>query len=624
METTSKNPKLDSLNPWFNCSVAGVAFTFDSLQGAYYVPISIDKEIVKKYVQDLFDASEQYVNHNCKYDTHVLCNDLGIKVKSKLVCTLTLAKIINSDRLRYGLDALSLDWLKEDISKYEEAFKPYLYGKNGKKVNHDYGVVPNDIMGEYACQDVLTNRRLYKYELERRHPDCERVWNTEIELTSVLVDIERYGLRVIPKQLQLKEYEVICQMLKIETELAQITGREFRPHVNKDCYEILINQYGLPIIAWTEGDDETPEEERGNASFSKGALEQYLANPLAPIEVLTRMIRYRQLNQLKNLFLVPYQSYNINGFLHPFHNQCVRTGRLSCKEPNAQQLNKEAKSLIVPADGCAFLSCDFSQIEFRLMMHYCQNQAAIDEYNTDPETDFHDFTAKLSGVKRKAAKTVNFMVGFGGGKKKTQKNLSANPDIVADVKQHILELVAAGKIQEGQAQLYFDKFCREKAEAVYNGYHARFPEIKRTAKQAEIVARSRGYVRNLYGRHRHLPRTRCHIAFNTLNQSSAADLQKECTVLLYNYIKTNNLPIQIVATVHDETLFHGPKELLSNPEIISQIVDIMEHPKISLRVPIRVSVAYSEKSWADADSEKGKASRVEPIRTNSQPALATA
>ena len=89
---------------------------------------------------------------------------------------------------------------------------------------------------------------------------------------------------------------------------------------------------------------------------------------------------YRKRNTLLTFFVRPYQEHQVNGLMHPDYNQAVRSGRMSCKRPNAQQLNKEAKEFVLPGEGRAFLSCDYSQVEFRLIVHYTRTIDAINAY----------------------------------------------------------------------------------------------------------------------------------------------------------------------------------------------------------------------------------------------------
>ena len=606
-ETTSGDPKKRSVNPWRDCDVAGTAITVDDCPHAWYVPVNhkhgarVNRQAHNQWLRDTLSTASEWVNHSVKYDAHVAANSCGYVHAGPLVCTLTRAKIIDSDRMfrgGYGLDALSLAWLKEDISQYEHAMQPYLLR------NKDYGGIPADIIASYGGQDALTCRRLWKYEEARCHADCRPVWETETALTEVLFRMERHGMRVNPQKLMVREMLALNEMAQIDEELTKIVGRSFRPHVNEDCFDVLCNQYGLPVLRWTEEPDEETGEQAGNPSFDKYAMAAYAAHPFAPRRVVELMTRYRKLNTFITLFLRKYQELEVDGVLHPTYNQCVRTGRMSCGDPNAQQLDKEAKSLIIPPAGCAFLSMDYSQIEFRTIVHYIRDATAIAAYERDPDTDFHLWVAEMTGMARKPAKTVNFMVAFGGGKKKTQKMLAANSDVVGDIKSRVDALVDSGRITDDQRLATFETLCEQKAAQVYDGYHSRLPGIKLTSRRAREALLERGYVRNVRGRHRHLPDDKAHLAFPSLNQSSAADIMKERTVALDKALR--GTPLHLTASVHDETLIDGPIEAIEDPRTIRAVASVLERPDVELLVPIRCAHGTSRENWREASAGENR------------------
>ena len=618
LETTSGHKSLTSLNPWHSCNIAGICITVDDARNAWYVPVghhfgnNLDPDKVYAWLFDIVDQCKRWINHNVKYDANVLANCAGILADCALVDTTTLSKIIDSDRMLrggYGLDALSKGWLREDIKRYEDRLQPYLHK------NKDYGAIPIDILGEYGCQDVLTNRRLFHYIDAQCPEQCRRVWNTEIKLTSVLMDVEREGLLVDPTELRLRELQILNELTRIDSRLTQLVGRSFSPTSSDDCYDVLCCQYGLPILKWTEekeDEDDPNEEQPGNPSFDKHAMAAYVAHPYAPKEVVELISRYRKLSTHKGLFVTKYQELHIDSRLHGSYNQTVRTGRMSMKNPNAQQLDKMAKELIHPGDGMSFLSFDYSQIEFRTIVHYIQDRDAIRAYNQDPDTDFHQWVADMCGMKRRPAKTVNFMVAFGGGKKKTQKTLSANMDIVASLKDKVEELITSGKVKREDELPVFNILCQRKAAEVYETYHAKLPGIKRTSRAAAEANKQRGYVFNRHGRRRHLPEDKSHIAFNTLNQSEAADIMKERAVELHAALK--GTPIKISAFVHDETLMRGPTEVMTDPRTINDVAALLESiDPLSdpLAVPIRTAYGHSNTTWRAASEMEMKAPKWE-------------
>jgi len=592
-ETSSGDPKETALDPWRNCHLLeAIIATEDSPVFCADVRL-IERHAIHAWLQDIASNCTEWVNHNVKYDAHVLKNSCGIEPPRRMFCTVVHAKLLDSDRQYtggYGLDALSKSWLKEDIGGYEDALKPYLYR------NKDYGAIPPDILGEYGCQDVFTERRLWKYEESRCEDDMRTVWETETELTYILYKMEQRGVCVDPRELQIKELLILDEMLRLEAELAELVGFQFRPHTNEDCFQVLCNTYGLPVLGWTE---------QGEPSFDKSALTQYVSHPYAPKDVVLKIRRYRHLNTLNSLFVTKFQRLHQDGVIHSSYNQVLRTGRMSCKNPNSQQNSKEAKSLFHPRPGHAFLSFDYSQIEFRTIVHYIQDEDAIAAYNANPDTDFHQWVADECHISRKPAKTVNFMMGFGGGKDKTVSTLSNVMDLVADVNSEIDKLVESSKIQESQRMDVFHLLCRKRAEQIYATYHNNLPTLKTTSRRCARVCQARGYVRNWHGRRRHIPANRAHIAFNAINQGEAADIMKERMVALAAKLEELGLAdvVFMIACVHDELLLEGPVEILCDLRFIKCVVDVMEKLAKPLRVPVRGSVGISTKSWRDASDD---------------------
>lgn len=594
-ETSSGDKKKDSLNPWHNCKVAGIAICVDD-SPAYYVPFIAysdeGKQRVARWLETVVQSAGFWINHNVKYDAHVLTNNFGFIPAPVLICTLVLAKLVDSDRLAkggYSLDVLSRDWLSEVIKQFEERLKPYL------KNNKDYGRIAPDILGEYGCQDVLTNRRLWQYIDSLLPEQCYRVRDTEIRLTRRLYEMERNGLRVEPQQLKIAQYTILNRMSQIDDELTRIVGRSFRPHVNEDCFDILCVQYGLPIMAFTKDED---GNDTNNPSFDKAALAMYRAHPKAPPGVVERIQEFRKWSQIDSLFLSPWQLLHIDGILHSSYNQCVRTGRMSCSDPNAQQLNKFVKKLILPKPGYAFISADYSQIEFRFIVHYIKDANCIRTYNENPDADFHEVVAGFCNIPRQPAKGVNFGIAFGEGKKKLIKQLSTQPELVEQTKAKVAAALASGQINSEQELQLFEILSQRNAERILETYHAMLPTLKPTMRDVERALRAKGYVFNMYGRRRHLPFEFAYRGFNTLNQSSAADLMKDRFVALCDQIDAT--PIETQAQVHDENLLQAPIEIAQDERALRDVVGCMETVDILLRVPVRASIGTSANNWFEA------------------------
>jgi DNA polymerase-1 len=602
-ETTSFDPKEEAFKPYHGHRICGICITADNIPDAWYVPIrhthahwNLPVDNVRAWLRDILDTAKIWINHRVKFDMHFAHVD-GLEFQGKVYCTETLAKLIDSDRFTYGLKALAEEWL--ELEPYTEDVEAYLKGCKSK----NYGDVPADILGEYGCNDVLRNRMLWRYIQRRLPEDSALIFDIETRLTPVLFDMEVEGMRVDPIELQTQELSILTELIQIEESIAQMTGRNIRPHTNPDCFDILCNQYGLPVLGYTDA---------GEPSFDKDTLISYLSHPdVVSNEFLTNLVgkiqRYRKRNTLLSFFVKPYQEHQVDGVMHPEYNQIIRTGRMSCKRPNSQQLSPEAKELIHPPAGHAFIRFDYSQIEFRLIVHYIKDLDAIRAYEEDPWTDFHSWVAQMCGIPRKPAKNVNFCIGYGGGKNKVISMLASNMDLVGSMGDVVDKMIAEGKIKEDLRQQTFNLLCHKRGEDVYNTYHSTLPGLRRTSRQAARNLELRGYVFNAYGRRRHLPAKVSFRAFNTINQSCAADVMKDRTIDIaprYNS-EMRALGIKPIASVHDETLFIAPIEVANDVSVLVKMAKILEDTRVKFRVPIKISCGTSDKNWKIASSDDG-------------------
>ena len=565
-ETSSGDPKQSSVNPWWHCHPLGICIAVDDSL-PYYVPVNhydersnLPLDDVADWLQATMNRTNRWVNHNIKYDVHVARLQYGATYNGELFDTLTHAKLVHSDRFNYSLDVLSRDWCQYDITHHESKMAPYLNG------NKDYGAVPTDILGEYGCDDINAVRRLYHVIRERLPEDCQQIADIETAVTPVLTDIEINGLLTDPLMLKIEQFKALNRMVQLEETLHKQVGYAFRPHMNPDCFEVLCGTYGLPVLSYTDAK---------KPSFDKHTLAIYAGMRDAPHEVIANIREFRHLNTLNNFFLKPYQQLNVDGVLHSTYTQLIRTGRMACKRPNSQQLSKDAKKLILCPDGYTLVSIDYSQIEFRFIVHYCQNETAIAAYNTDAKTDFHQWVADMCGIPRKPAKNINFCIGYGGGKAKVIAMLSADDSLCSD-----------------------PLLAERTAISVYEEYHRTLPSLRRASDQARNACMARGYVKNIYGRRRHLPMKAAHRAFNTVMQSGAADVMKDSLPRVKAVCDRYGTKIQ--AVVHDDILFAVPTVEL-NGTVVDEIVKEMINPSIELRVPLSVSVKKSSTNWGDCD-----------------------
>jgi len=633
--------------PWKGDEICGIAVTVDNEKVAYYLPIRHDKQEhnlpvgdTLAWIGNLLKTCKHWINHNILFDA-VFCWAEGLDFGGKLVDTLTLSKIHDTDRLGHGLKDLRIDWLGE-MAQEELAVKAYLKSVGQKS----YSAVPAFMLGRYATGDVISNRNLYRYLQKHREDGVEDIWRREIELTPVLFDMEINGIQVDKQELMREKAFTLYKLINLGQRIAELSERDF-VNSNACMHDILIIRFGMPVLAtiWEKDERTGRQYDTGRPTFDKEAMALYSVHPMAlhnpKLKELIELIQeYKEEAQYLSLFVESCLSFvDENQRIHPTYNQLVRTSRMSCGRPNAQQQNKRSKKLWKPKPGYGYLSCDYSQIEFRLIVHFIKDQDAINAYLTDPDTDFHQWVANMIRIGRKPAKTLNFGMGYGAGKKRVQSELSANPDIIKEVSERVVrmlsetqrllstgytsdtqltkELVADFKelvavddkgitylelVTEDNRNQVYNHLCQERASQVWEAYHEALPGIRITADEVEKRCRTRGFVKNPFGRRRHIPDKATHKAFNSLVQGTAMDIIKERMVALsprYNQ-QMAEWGISIVANVHDEVLFEVPMHLLHDKHVHDYILSMLETCSIKFRVPITTGIGVSATNWAEA------------------------
>lgn len=600
VETTAFADNISDCDPFLGHKICGLSVCTEDSEGGWYVPVrhtqgsNIPEDAFRSWLGDLIKDLPEWANHNTRFDINFVVTGEKLPIyQGRIIDTLTTAKMIDSDRMRFGLKPLSQDWLSIDMDESKEV-EAWLKGIKSK----NYARVPIDLLGRYAVMDVLSCRALSKYIMDRFPSDMTDLLETETKLSSVLLDMEQQGLRVDKQQLVVESVKSLRKIVLLQDRISTLIGREYVDS-NKVLFDLLCVQSGLPILEFNE---------KGNASFDADALTQYRIHPSVLInpdlkELVDLIVEHRAEAHFKSLFLDSYRELvDDNSRIHPRYNQIIRTGRMSGNSPNIMQLNKRAKGLILCDEGKSFLCCDASQMEFRLIIHYIQDEKTIKAYRENPKTDIHQWVADLCGIDRPAAKTVNFGVAYGAGKKKVTGELAKNSTIINLIGSEISQLIADGKLNHSERDSKYRRLCEERASNVYDTYHKTFPGIKLMSERAQIQCLQRGYVFNAFRRRRHLPQMFARKAFNSIIQGGAMDYIKDRMVALSSRFNPamKSAGISICANVHDELVFTGPSEALHDPKIRTLIVNTLQHQTIPFRVPFIWDASISDSSWAEA------------------------
>jgi len=620
------NDKVGGMYPFKGDRIAGFSMAVDDNPEVFYVPVRHTAECsnnlpvknVMNWARDIIQSSRDWINHNVKFDAMFF--DVGDDVSfgdTRLVCTLNLAKLVYSDRTNYKLKSLCADWLNYDTGSLDRV-QAYLKRIKSKS----YADVPIELLGEYCNDDVRMNRLLYRFlqkEMQTRIEKSEgmqgeavkQLIETEINLTSVLFDIEKEGLKIDVDECRKESIKSLTVMIESTERIQAVTGLDEFTNSNACMQEILLKQLKLPILLTIKEKKDGRLTDTGRPSFDKDAMALYKNHPSVTSnpktqELIDIISAYRTEQQFKSLFLDTFLELNVDGIIHPNYNQSVRTGRLSCSKPNSQQQNSRSKKLIHPFDGEGFISNDYSQIEYRLVVHYANIAAAIKAYNENPLTDYHKWVAELLGIVRKPAKQLNFGMVYGEGKAAVTKTLSSNEDIIKTMGDKVNLLISQGLLTPNLRVMKFNELCKTHSENAYDKYHGKFPEIKELSRRAIKVATQRGFIFTAYGRRRYLPGNATYKALNSIAQGTAADIIKERMVAFSPRFNSDSKKwgIKIRANVHDELLNGIPLDNLRDPKLYNFIYNMLETTTAKFRVPILVGLGISEKNWSEAAGDE--------------------
>jgi DNA polymerase I-like protein with 3'-5' exonuclease and polymerase domains len=539
----------------------------------------MDKKLVLNWLQDLFKQDSTFIFHNAMYDICWLRSS-GITPPAKIVDTMIAASLVNENRWSFRLDALAKEYagIGKDEAVLQAAAKEY--GIDAKK---DMWKLPSMFVGQYAERDAESTLKLWhRMKVELSDQDLWTIFDTETRLFPCLVDMRFKGVRVDVEKADKIKKELMDKENKIINKIKDLTGVSVELWAASSIAKVF-DALKLPY-------DRT--EKTGAPSFTKNFLSNH------PNEIAQGISYAREINKAHTTFIDTIVKHSHKGRIHADINQIrsdqggTVTGRFSMSNPNLQQIpvrHKELgpliRSLFIPEENHKWGVFDYSQQEPRILIHYAKLQRLdgineIAQAYESGEADFHSAVAKMAGIERSQAKTINLGLMYGMGKNKLMAELG---------------------------------LMKEAAEKLIAQYHAKAPFIKQLMQAVSRRADESGRIRTLGGRVCHFdlwepttfgagfPKTHAEAlkeygpgikragtykALNRLIQGSAADMTKLSIIAL----SENGIVPHI--QIHDEL-----DVSVEHSEQAKQIVEIMESA-IKLEIPNKVDYECGS-NWGD-------------------------
>lgn len=604
LDTETHDPDLDTLGPGAhreNGKIVGVAIGYDAHDAAYYPTgheTGTNVEDPDKFYDQLRHDGKSFegemVGANLQYDLDWLRTRHGVIFPKAKFRDIQIAEpLLDENRLSYKLGVLAKLHLNE--TKTDEELRR-LYG--GAYISNMHLVHPAHA-AVYGSGDVsLPWRIMEKQEKLLEDDGLTELFHIESALFPLLLEMRSRGVRIDLEKAQ-ESYDALkAEEVEIVERLSDMAG------VAVDIW----SAESIAIAYESRGFDYV-KTKTGKPSFTKDWLNAS-DDELAPL-----IVQARSNSKIAGTFIKSYiLDSHVNGRLHCMFNQLKSdeggtvSGRFSSSGPNLQNiparhpiLGPLMRSMFIPEEGMLWGSLDWSQIEYRMLVHYAESTKGIDAtnavrmYRNDPKTDFHTMAAEITGVDRKQAKNVNFGVVYGMGVPKLAAGLGVSLD---------------------------------EAQAIMAKFQENAPFMRGMLDRCANAASNRGYIRTILGRKRrfNMKEVRIsgekephfivdsevdafsegknvrsvrtaftHKALNGLLQGSAADLMKKAMVDAW---EAGVYEIMIPhLTVHDE-LNQSVPDTPEGHEAFGELRNIME-TSLTLEIPVRADGTIGS-NWDEA------------------------
>lgn len=395
----------------------------------------------------------------------------------------------------------------------------------------------------------------------------------ELPVSRVLHGMERTGAKVDSVRLVSMRDQFAAEARQAQEMAWEYAGIEINLQSPKQLQKVLFEDMGLKPTKRTKSGSYTT-----NAAALQDLYVKSVDNERAN-GFLGALLRHREINKLKQIVQTLIDATNTSDErIHTTFEQTVAaTGRLSSVDPNLQNIpnrnaaGREIRGVFVPGEGYeALMSCDYSQVELRIMADLSDDEALIEAFRSG--ADFHKYVASM---------VYKLPV----------------DQITGDQRSHVKAMsygLAYGLSTYGLAQQL--KIAPREAEALKNRYFDTFGKVHDYLESLVANAREKGYTETIFGRRRYFPALHStnrvareaaeRAALNAPIQGSAADIMKIAMIRAEQTLAEAHVKSRIILQIHDELVVEiAPGE---GDQVTELVRNAMEHA-VDLAVPLDVS-----------------------------------
>lgn len=570
---------------YLNCGILGIslAYVTNDMRFGWYIPVRyvaeqlsllddpsqyLDIETINHYLnKPLADKNITKHLHNAKFDLHVL-NRHGFDVIEPIYDTMIGAWVLgNVATARYGLKHLAEEKLGIKMIGFSD-----ITGKNNtfSKVSLNKAV-------EYAGPDGDVTLRLAEMEIPifNKYRSLKPTLDIELKCIPILKGMEKIGALVDKDYLRKQSRYLSKQMKSLNKQMIDILGdinidsdQQLKAAIKKR-YDIRLND------------------------VQASTLENIFEYNEDVFEEIKPLLDYRKCAKLKSVYCDGILDLVENdGRVHTSFYQMLKTGRLSSKKPNLQNIPAYVQNgfmtklppirhAFITKPGYKFVSIDYSQLELRVITHVSNEQYWIKAFNDGK--DIHSSTAaavfgkdidSVTKFERKRAKFVNFGLLYG----ESAYGLSKRENMTVEEAEGFIAryFSVLPKIQE-YVESRKRQVITQRYTETFNGRRLYFKYDKKD-RRAVAAAQREG--------------------INFPIQGGASDIVKSAMYPVHELLK--NYKTNMILQVHDELDFEMAEDEI--PILIPKIVDIMSNV-FDLKVDLLVDVEIGD-NWGELKEYK--------------------
>ncbi len=552
-------------------------------------PALLSEAALKPLRRFFADPSTKLVGQNVKFDAQVVKQRVGIEVAGIHGDVRLWRKQLFTDadaHLNVMAELVGMGGMKEEAVKYKTAISKAVQYKKWEKIQggavgpiprviaalesgeplmrYVYGLIPTDALYRYNARDAVSTSRLGVL-LEpkiKSNKKLSRTWNKLLKPAAPAVEqIERWGILVDDTKIRAFAKHLDGKLAPSIIEFAK--RKDFNPNSAPQVSKILFGELGLKVKKLTE---------TGAPSTDEEALKHHEGKH----PFVDAIIAHRKYTKLKGTYADGMLDHvRLDGRIHPsFNIDGARSGRMSCSEPNLQNIprptsveGKMARDCFTVPDGFVMLSADYSQLELRIAAAL-SGDPVMRQIFLDG-VDYHQRTAEMisqtawgippeavTKKHRDEAKVVNFMMMYGAGDGAIAYAIGTTKTKAARVKEAVL-----GRFKHLARYMRRQLALAKKTGEVWtwwDGGDARCRPLWRVADADDLV-RSRAE----------------HGTWNTPIQGTASDFCLASLNAVVDWIREEMLDndVKLVCTVHDSLILEVRKEMVS--EVATKVRDIM-------------------------------------------------